>query len=79
MLLGSVSLTPLEVAQVYQTLGAGGFRAPLRAIREVLDASGQPLNRYPLVIEPAAKGSSVFLTTWAMQQVVQQGTAASLK
>ena len=79
MLLGSVSLTPVEVAQVYQTLGAGGFRAPLRAIREVLDVSGQPLNRYPLVVEPAAKASSVYLTTWAMQQVVQQGTAASLK
>jgi penicillin-binding protein 1B len=79
MLLGSVSLTPLEVAQVYQTLSAGGFRTPLRAIREVLDASGKPLNRYPLAVEPAADASAVFLTTWAMQQVVQQGTAASLK
>jgi len=79
MLLGSVSLTPVEVAQVYQTLGAGGFRAPLRAIREVLDASGKPLNRYPLVVAPAASAASVYLTTWAMQQVVQQGTAASLK
>jgi penicillin-binding protein 1B len=48
MLLGSVSLPPIEVAQVYQTIAAGGFRAPLRAIREVLDASGRPLNRYPL-------------------------------
>jgi penicillin-binding protein 1B len=79
MLLGSVSLTPVEVAQVYQTLAAGGFRAPLRAIREVLDASGRPLNRYPLAVEPAADAPAVFLTTWAMQQVVQQGTAASLK
>jgi len=79
MLLGSASLTPLEVAQVYQTLAAGGFRAPLRAIREVLDASGRPLNRYPLAVEPVADASAVFLTTWAMRQVVQQGTAASLK
>jgi penicillin-binding protein 1B len=74
-----VSLTPAEVGQVYQTLAAGGFRAPLRAIREVLDASGRPLNRYPLAVEPAADAAAVYLTTWAMQQVVQQGTAVSLK
>ena len=43
-LLGSVSLTPLEVGQVYQTLAAGGFRAPLRAIRDVLDAVAVVLN-----------------------------------
>jgi penicillin-binding protein 1B len=77
-LLGSVSLTPVEVGQVYQTLAAGGFRAPLRAIREVLDASGQPLSRYPLAVEQAADAEGVYLTTWAMQQVVKQGTAASL-
>jgi len=79
MLLGSVSLTPVEVGQVYQTLAAGGFRAPLRAIREVLDASGQPLNRYPLAVVPAVDTTAVYLTTWAMRQVVQQGTAVSLK
>jgi penicillin-binding protein 1B len=79
MLLGSVSLTPVEVGQVYQTLAAGGFRAPLRAIRDVLDASGRPLNRYPLAVQPAADGAGVYLTTWAMEQVVEQGTAASLK
>jgi len=79
MLLGSVSLTPVEVGQVYQTLAAGGFRAPLRAIREVLDVSGRPLNRYPLAVEPAVDAAPVYLVTWAMQQVVQQGTATWLK
>jgi len=79
LLLGSVSLTPVEVAQVYQAIAAGGFRAPLRSIREVLDASGRPLNRYPLAVEPAADATAVYLTTWAMEQVVRQGTARSLK
>jgi penicillin-binding protein 1B len=78
MLLGSVSLTPLEVAQVYQTLAAGGFRSPLRAIREVLDASGRPLNRYPLAVEPVVSAEAVHLVTWAMRQVVRQGTATWL-
>ncbi|WPL14121.1 MULTISPECIES: penicillin-binding protein 1B [Thiorhodovibrio] len=79
MLLGSVSLAPIEVAQVYQTIAAGGFRTPLRAIREVLDASGRPLSRYPLAVEPVVRGDAAFMTQWAMRQVVEQGTAVWLK
>jgi len=79
MLLGSVSLPPIEVAQVYQTIAAGGFRTPLRAIREVLDASGLPLNRYPLAIQPVVSDDAAYLTQWAMRQVVKQGTATWLK
>jgi penicillin-binding protein 1B len=75
LLLGSVSLSPLEVAQMYQTIAAGGYRAPLRAIREVMDASGRPLNRYPLAVEAAVDPRAAYLTGWAMQQVVNQGTA----
>ncbi len=75
LLLGSVSLSPLEVAQMYQTIAAGGYRAPLRAIREVMDASGRPLNRYPLAVEAAVDPRAAYLTAWAMQQVVRQGTA----
>jgi penicillin-binding protein 1B len=78
MLLGSVSLPPIEVAQVYQTIAAGGFRAPLRTIREVLDASGRPLNRYPLAVEPVVSEDAAYLTQWAMRQVVKQGTATWL-
>jgi penicillin-binding protein 1B len=79
MLLGSVSLPPVEVAQVYQTIAAGGFRAPLRTIREVLDASGRPLTRYPLAVEPVVSADAAYLTQWAMRKVVEQGTATWLK
>jgi penicillin-binding protein 1B len=75
LLLGSVSLSPLEVTQMYQTIAAGGYRAPLRAIREVMDANGRPLNRYPLAVEAAVDPRAAYLTTWAMQQVVRHGTA----
>ncbi len=78
MLLGSVSLPPVEVAQVYQTIAAGGFRAPLRAIREVLDASGRPLNRYPLAVESVVAAEAAYLVQWAMRRVVTQGTATWL-
>ncbi len=75
VLLGAVSLSPLEVTQIYQTIAAGGYRAPLRAIREIVDAQGRPLNRYPLAIEPVVDPKAAYLVTWAMQRVVTQGTA----
>ncbi len=78
MLLGAVNLAPITVAQMYQTLAAGGFRTPLRAIRDVLTADGKPLQRYPLTVQQAAAPAPVYLVTTAMQQVVQRGTAVSL-
>lgn len=78
MLLGSISLSPLEVAQVYQSIAASGFRAPLRAIREVLNTQGEPLNRYPLAVEPASSPQAAYLLTWAMREVIKQGTATWL-
>jgi penicillin-binding protein 1B len=78
LLLGSVSLSPLEVAQVYQPLAAGGFRTPLRAIREVLDENARPLQRYPLTVRRAADPGPVYLLDTAMQAVVQSGTARGL-
>ena len=78
LLLGSVSLSPLEVAQVYQALAAGGFRTPLRAIREVLDENARPLQRYPLTVQRAAEPGPVYLLATAMQAVVRSGTARGL-
>jgi penicillin-binding protein 1B len=78
LLLGSLSLSPLEVAQMYQTLSAGGFRAPLRAIREVLDNSGQPLHRYPVEVVKAADPASVYLLDRNLEEVARQGTARNL-
>lgn len=78
MLLGAMSLTPVEVTQAYQTLAGGGFRAPLRAIREVVSAQGAPLARYPLEAAPAVDPVAVYLLTTAMQEVVISGTARGL-
>jgi penicillin-binding protein 1B len=78
-LLGAVDLSPLEVAQMYQTIASGGFRAPLRAIREVTTQDGRPLKRYPLAVEQAFAAEPMYLITAAMQGVVREGTAQSLK
>src|SRR6266581_1715935 len=78
-LLGAADLAPLEVAQMYQTIASGGFRTPLRAIREVTTQDGRPLKRYALAVEQAFAPEPMYLITAAMQGVVQEGTAQSLK
>lgn len=42
-----------KYAQVYNSLGNGGFHAPLKAVRAVLDVDGKPLERYQLKIDRA--------------------------
>jgi penicillin-binding protein 1B len=78
-LLGAVDLSPLEVAQMYQTVASGGFRTPLRAIREVTTQDGQPLRRYALAVEQAFSPEPMYLLSHALQGVVHQGTAQSLR
>ncbi|MFC1357338.1 MAG: penicillin-binding protein 1B [gamma proteobacterium symbiont of Phacoides pectinatus] len=78
MLLGALSLSPLEVAQLYQGFAGGGFYSPLRAIREVLDAEGRPLQRYPLTVRQAVPGGAVYLLNRNLQEVVSEGTGKGL-
>ncbi|HEX6997647.1 MAG TPA: penicillin-binding protein 1B [Gammaproteobacteria bacterium] len=74
LLLGSIELTPFEVAQIYNTLANGGFRVPLNAVRAVVDAQGEVLKRYPLEIEQAADADAVYTLNHALVQVMQRGT-----
>jgi penicillin-binding protein 1B len=77
-LLGANALSPIEVTQVYQTIAAGGFRTPLKAIREVLTADGEPLQRYSLEVEQVADPAPLYLLTTVLQDVVREGTARGL-
>jgi penicillin-binding protein 1B len=73
-LLGSISLTPLEVAQMYQTIASGGFRVPLRAIRNVLTHEGKPLQRYELSVEQHFDPAPIFVLNYALEKAVRNGT-----
>ncbi|WP_428606958.1 penicillin-binding protein 1B [Sedimenticola sp.] len=78
MLLGALSLSPLEVAQLYQSFAAGGFYSPLRAIRGVQSSSGQPLQRYPLTVRQSVDAGPVYLLNRNLQEVVRSGTGRGL-
>jgi len=76
LLLGGQTMSPVEVATLYQTLAANGFQTPLRAIRMVTDAEGQELSRYPFQVRQTVPVELVHLIQYAMQEVVREGTAS---
>ena len=78
MLLGAGGLTPLEVTDMYQTLASGGYNTPLRGIRSVLTADGQPLKRYPFQIQQRFDAGAVYLLQYAMQRTMREGTGRSV-
>lgn len=78
MLLGAGGLSPLEVAGMYQTLANGGFNTPLRGIRNVLTADGEPLKRYPFQIQQRFDSGAIYLLQHAMQRTMAEGTGRSV-
>jgi penicillin-binding protein 1B len=76
--LGSVDMSPLQVAQMYTTIAARGYKSPLKAIREVTTKEGHPLQRFDIRTGRALPEASVYLLNWALQQVTAVGTAKSL-
>ncbi|MES0874343.1 penicillin-binding protein 1B [Sinimarinibacterium thermocellulolyticum] len=74
LFLGAIGMSPLQVAQIYGTLAAGGFQAPLSAIREVQTKDGEPLSRYPIAVRQTLPDGPVYLIGWGMQRVVSEGT-----
>lgn len=75
--LGASELAPIDVAQMYQTIAAGGFRVPLQAIREVLTTDGEPLKRYGIEVRKVVDAESSALITKALQLAVSEGTGRS--
>ena len=74
MMLGALDLSPLEVAQMYHTLASGGFRVPLRSIREVADAKGRVLSRYGVAVARGVEPELNFLMVNALEAVMREGT-----
>ncbi|HLA29743.1 MAG TPA: penicillin-binding protein 1B [Pseudomonas sp.] len=78
MLLGAGALSPMDVANMYQTLANGGFNTPLRGIRNVLTAEGEPLKRYPFQIQQRFDSGAIYLLQNAMQRTMLEGTGRSV-
>ena len=78
LILGAIDLSPLDVAQLYQTLASGGQVVPVVAVRDVLDSAGVPLTRFPRASGTASGADVVKLVTVALNETTLSGTARSL-
>ena len=78
LLLGSVELTPTEVAQLYVSLANGGQSTPLNAVLSVINADGSPILRAPVTNNRNAKHRSAWLIQYALQRAVDEGTGRTL-
>jgi penicillin-binding protein 1B len=75
VLLGSVNLSPMDMLGVYQVFATGGFRTPIHSIRTVIDDRGRILQRTGLNTQRSIPPETNYLTNYALQQVVKNGTA----
>ncbi|KAA1192057.1 penicillin-binding protein 1B [Pseudohalioglobus sediminis] len=75
--LGAGEYSPLDMAVLYQTIAAGGFRSPLRSIRDVVDARGVPEKRYELLYDRQVSLQATYLLQYALLEVMQNGTGRS--
>ena len=76
--LGAISMSPLEVASIYQSLAANGFHSPLRSVLAVLDKDRRPLERYSLDVSSQIRAESVALINAGLLGVTKYGTARRL-
>ncbi|WP_372059206.1 penicillin-binding protein 1B [Vibrio sp. 10N.261.51.F12] len=78
MFLGALSLTPYQVAQMYQTLSNSGRQANLSALRSVVTVDGEVLYRSLPKATQKVPQQAAWLTTYAMKKGVEEGTGRYL-
>ncbi|RYY73984.1 MAG: penicillin-binding protein 1B [Gammaproteobacteria bacterium] len=78
ILIGAVDMSPIQVTNMYHTIAAEGVHTPLHAIREVLNAEGQPLKRYAIELDQRFSPQSTFELQHALQAVLREGTGRSV-
>ncbi|RJG42080.1 penicillin-binding protein 1B [Motilimonas pumila] len=78
LVLGSLSLSPLQIAQMYQTLVSQGRYQPLVTIRAVTDGEGMALYEKSERAEQVLPADASYLTLYNLEQVTEIGTARSL-
>jgi len=79
MLLGATNLSPLEVAQMYNTLANGGFRSSLRAVRAVIDEDGKPLKAPELEVAEVSSPEAIYTLDRMLIEVMERGTGRAAK
>jgi penicillin-binding protein 1B len=77
--LGAYEMTPLEVAGGYTILANEGVRAEPMFIRNVVNASGEPLEHNAIRTRRALDPRVAYLVTSMMEDVINHGTGATVR
>jgi penicillin-binding protein 1B len=78
LVLGSVSLSPFQVAQMYQPIGMHGVYKPLTMIRTIVSNDGEVLYQRSPDARQIFSETSVEQLSIALHKVTTEGTARSL-
>lgn len=80
-LLGSYSISPYDVTKSYQVIANAGLKAPLTTIEAIISPSGEMIYQPDLskTGKQILPEEASIQTLYAMQQVVERGTARSLQ
>lgn len=76
--LGSLALSPLQVASLYQPLASSGFVMPLRAVVGVTTPEGETLSSYAIQGQQAVDPKAIRWLRFGLEQVTRAGTAKRL-
>jgi penicillin-binding protein 1B len=79
VLLGALSMSPYTVNQIYQTIANQGTYLGLTTVRGVLDKDNKYIRLAAKVKSLRFSKQVIKMLTQSLQQVVQQGTAKSIK
>jgi penicillin-binding protein 1B len=79
MALGTFEVTPMELAYAYTTIASGGIRFDPFSLFSVTTADGEILTAKKVHRERALDPRAAYLTGYAMEGVLERGTAKSAK
>ncbi len=75
--LGTLEVTPLELAAAYATLANQGVRVRPHMVREVRDSAGEPVQSREVEVTRAIDPRAAYLVTDVLQGVLERGTGES--
>lgn len=78
VMLGAHSMSPLQVAQMYQTIAGNGFYSPLNLIRAVSHPQLGTVQRFALDVDKRFAANHIYLLQAALHEATQTGTARRL-